>query len=64
MRADRSALRDYFVTAFKALPNLKGSFGQQLIRVYGAAVNTGYYTFCFKEMAKPRSLLLGTASPS
>jgi hypothetical protein len=44
LRADRAALRDYFVTAFKVLPGLKVSFGDQLIRVYGdTAVNTGYY---------------------
>ena len=43
VRADRAALRDYFVTAFKVLPGLKVSFGDQLIRVYGdTAVNTGY----------------------
>src|SRR5580700_7031810 len=48
VRADRAALRDYFVTAFKVLPGLKVAFGDQLIRVYGnAAVNTGYYTFSY-----------------
>jgi hypothetical protein len=48
LRADRAALRDYFVTAFKVLPGLKVAFGDQLIRVYGAtAVNTGYYTFTY-----------------
>ena len=48
LRADRAALRDYFVTAFKVLPGLKVAFGDQLIRVYGgAAVNTGYYTFSY-----------------
>ena len=46
VRADRAALRDYFVTAFKVLPGLKVAFGDQLIRLYGdTAVNTGYYTF-------------------
>ena len=50
MRADRAALRDYFVGAFKALPGLKVSFGEQLIRVYGnSAVNTGYYTFSYSK---------------
>jgi len=29
VRADRAALRDYFVTAFKVLPGLKVSFGDQ-----------------------------------
>lgn len=48
LRADRAALRDYFVTAFKILPGLKVDFGDQLIRVYGdTAVNTGYYTFSY-----------------
>ena len=45
VRSDRSALRDYFVTAFKVLPRLKVAFGDQLIRVYGnAAVETGLST--------------------
>jgi len=36
------------VTAFRVLPGLKVSFGDQLIRVYdGTAVNTGYYTFTY-----------------
>jgi len=57
MRADRTALRDYFVTAFKVLPDLKVSFGQQLIRVYGTtAVNTGYYTFSFVKDGAPTTL--------
>ena len=48
VRANRAALRDYFVTAFKVLPGLKVTFGDQLIRVYdNAAINTGYYTFSF-----------------
>src|SRR5881392_4517122 len=50
VRAERAALRDYFVTAFKVLPSLKVSFGEQLIRVYGTtAVNTGYYTFSYSQ---------------
>src|SRR5207248_10914607 len=48
LRADRAALLDYFVTAFKVLPSLKVTSGEQLIRVYGStAVNTGYYTFSY-----------------
>jgi len=35
VRAERAALRDYFVTAFRVLPSLKVTFGDQLIRVYG-----------------------------
>jgi uncharacterized protein (TIGR02246 family) len=57
VRADRAALRDYFVTAFKALPNLKVSFGEQLIREYGnTAVNTGYYTFSFGKDGESKTL--------
>ena len=50
VRADRAALRDYFVTAFKVLPSLEVTFGEQLIRVYGStAVNTGSYTFSYRK---------------
>jgi uncharacterized protein (TIGR02246 family) len=57
VRADRAALRDYFVTAFKVLPGLKVSFGDQLIRVYdNAAVNTGYYTFSYVRDGETRNL--------
>lgn len=57
VRADRAALRDYFVTAFKVLPGLKVTFGEQLIRVYGStAVNTGYYTFSYIKDGETRTL--------
>jgi hypothetical protein len=57
VRSDRAALRDYFVTAFKVLPGLKVSFGDQLIRVYGnTAVNTGYYTFAYTKDGETKSL--------
>jgi uncharacterized protein (TIGR02246 family) len=57
VRSDRVALRDYFVTAFKVLPGLKVSFGDQLIRVYGnTAVNTGYYTFSYAKDGETKSL--------
>ena len=57
LRADRAALRDYFVTAFKVLPGLKVAFGDQLIRVYGAtAVNTGYYTFSYVQNGEAKTL--------
>jgi uncharacterized protein (TIGR02246 family) len=57
VRADRAALRDYFVTAFKALPGLKVAFGEQLIRVYGSTgVNTGYYTFSYSKDGETRTL--------
>ena len=57
VRADRSSLRDYFVTAFKVLPGLKVQFGDQLIRVYGdTAVNTGYYTFSYTKDGEAKTL--------
>jgi uncharacterized protein (TIGR02246 family) len=57
VRADRAALRDYFVAAVKALPNLKVAFGDQLIRVYGTtAVNTGYYTFSYVQNGEAKTL--------
>ena len=57
VRADRAALRDYFVTAFKVLPGLKVTFGEQLIRVYGStAVNTGYYTFAYVKDGETKTL--------
>jgi len=57
LRSDRAALRDYFVTAFKVLPGLKVSFGDQLIRVYGnTAVNTGYHTFSYAKDGETKSL--------
>ena len=57
VRADRAALRDYFVTAFKVLPGLKVAFGDQLIRIYDAtAVNTGYYTFSYVKDGETKSL--------
>ena len=57
VRSDRAALHDYFVSAFKILPGLKVSFGEQLIRVYGnTAVNTGYYTFAYNKDGEPKTL--------
>jgi len=57
VRADRAALREYFVTAFKVLPGLKVAFGEQLIRVYGGtAVNSGYYTFSYVKDGEAKSL--------
>jgi hypothetical protein len=65
VRADRTALRDYFVTAFQVLPNLRVAFGEQLIRVYGAtAVNTGYYTFHTSRTENRRRFRRATASRS
>jgi uncharacterized protein (TIGR02246 family) len=56
LRADRPALREYFVNAFKVLPDLKVVFGEQRIRVYGdTAVNTGYYTFSYVKDGETKS---------
>ena len=57
VRSNRGALREYFVSAFKVLPELKVTFGEQLIRVYGdTAVNTGYYTFSYVKDGEARTL--------
>jgi uncharacterized protein (TIGR02246 family) len=57
VRSDRAALHDYFVRAFAALPGLKVTFGEQLVRVYGnTAINTGYYTFSFVKDGEQKTL--------
>src|SRR5262245_19516207 len=57
VRADRAALREYFVGAFKVLPGLKIAYGDQLIRVYdSAAVNTGYYTLSFSKDGETKTV--------
>lgn len=57
VRADRAAIREYFVGAFKVLPGLKVTFGEQLVRVYGnTAVNTGYYTFSYVRDGETRTV--------
>ena len=56
LRSDPAALRDYFVGAFRVLPGLKVTFGDQLIRVYGnTAVNTGYYTFSYVQNGESKT---------
>jgi hypothetical protein len=63
VRADRAALRDYFVTAFKVLPGLKVAFGDQLIRVYGStAVIPAITRFPMSRTERPRACLRATAS--
>ena len=57
VRADRAALENYFVGAFKVLPGPKVAFGEQLIRVYDAtAVNTGSYTFSYVKDGETKRL--------
>jgi uncharacterized protein (TIGR02246 family) len=56
-RDDPAAIRDYFVNAYKALPNLTVTFEDPYIRVYGdTAVNTGYYTFAYDKDGAAQSL--------
>jgi uncharacterized protein (TIGR02246 family) len=56
-RDNLEAIRDYMVNAFKALPDHKVSFGDELIRVYGdMAINTGYYTFTYSKDGESKSL--------
>jgi hypothetical protein len=50
-------VKDYFIRAFKVLPGLNVTFGDQLIRVYGTtAVNTGYYTLRPRIASPPEVL--------
>lgn len=57
VRQGPSALREYFVAAFKALPGHRVSFGEQLIRVYGnTAINTGYYTFSYVKDGETKTI--------
>jgi uncharacterized protein (TIGR02246 family) len=56
-RDDPAAIRDYFVAAYKALPELSVTFEDPLIRIYGdTAVNTGYYTFSFEKDGQAQTL--------
>lgn len=56
-RDDPAAIRDYFVNAYKALPNLSVTFEDPHIRVYeDAAINTGYYTFSYEKEGQAQSL--------
>jgi uncharacterized protein (TIGR02246 family) len=57
VRSGPDAIRAYFVGAFNALPQVKVSFGDQAIRVYGnTAINTGYYTFSFTKDGETKSI--------
>jgi uncharacterized protein (TIGR02246 family) len=56
-RDDPAAIRDYFINAYKALPNLTVTFEDPYIRVYGdTAVNTGSYTFSYDKDGATQSL--------
>ena len=56
-RDDPAAIRDYFVNAYKALPDLTVTFEDPHIRIYGdTAVNTGSYTFAYEKGGQMRTL--------
>jgi uncharacterized protein (TIGR02246 family) len=56
-RDDPAAIHDYFVNAYKALPNLSVEFEDPHIRIYDdTAINTGYYTFSFERDGQTVSL--------
>src|SRR5215211_2584396 len=57
VRSGPDAIRAYFVAAFGALPQIKVTFGDQLVRVYGdTAINTGYYTFSYTKDGETKTL--------
>lgn len=56
-RDGTNAIRDYFVSAFAALPARKVAFKDPYIRVYGdSAVNTGYYTITWEKDGQTKTL--------
>jgi hypothetical protein len=60
VRADRAALRDDFVSALNALPGLKLSFGEQLIRAY----QSGLVMLALLLRSRAETFFLhGTAGP-
>jgi uncharacterized protein (TIGR02246 family) len=57
VRSGPEAIRAYFVGAFGALPQIKVTFGDQLVRVYGnTAINTGYYTFSYTKDGETKNI--------
>jgi uncharacterized protein (TIGR02246 family) len=57
IRSGPEAIRAYFVAAFGALPQIKVTFGEQLVRVYGTtAVNSGSYTFSYVKDGEAKTL--------
>jgi uncharacterized protein (TIGR02246 family) len=57
IRSGPEAIRAYFVAAYGALPQIKVSFGEQLVRVYGnTAINSGYYTFSYVKDGEAKTL--------
>jgi uncharacterized protein (TIGR02246 family) len=57
-RDEPAAIRDYFVNAYKALPELTVTFEDPHIRGDGGdtAVDTGYYTFSYEKGGATQSL--------
>ncbi len=50
-------IRDYFVNAYKKLPDLTVEFKEPRVRVYGnVAINSGYYTFTYVKDGQQKVL--------
>jgi hypothetical protein len=65
LRSDPAALRDYFVAAFKALPGLKVTFGDQLIRCMATRQLIPAITrFHMSKTVRAKSSQHATASPT
>ncbi len=57
IRPNPRMIRDYFVNAYKKLPNLTVEFKEPHVRVYGnVAINSGYYTFTYVKDGQQKVL--------
>jgi len=57
IRSNPALIRDYFVNAYKKLPQLTVEFKEPRVRVYGnVALNSGYYTFTYVKDGQQKVL--------
>jgi len=57
IRSNPALIRDYFVNAYKKLPQLTVEFKEPRVRVYGnVALNSGYYTFTYVKDGQQKAL--------
>ena len=57
IRSNPALIRDYFVNAYKKLPELTVEFKEPRVRVFGdVALNSGYYTFTYVKDGKQKVL--------
>lgn len=57
IRPNPALIRDYFVNAYKKLPQLTVEFKEPRVRVYGnVALNSGYYTFTYVKDGQQKVL--------